>query len=280
MLIQEENRLNLTPRYRTGKLLRRYWTLFKVSFQERMEYRWNVLIYVLFVMIPVLIGVYLWGVVFNRNNDPQIMQYITTYYIVAAFVGWRIAQYHWNFSNDIREGRMATQLLRPMSYPAKTFWYEVGGRTWSTIITLPVFVVVALAMGNNFRVPANPLTWLLVILSFMLAYLMSFFLTGALGLVTVWQNQPEGFFVLYSIGAQWLGGTFLPLSLMPGGIGEWLQWLPFAYIYNMPVRIFLETPGYNIWQGFAVQLVWVILAGLFFNWLWRKAIHRYEVFEG
>lgn len=263
-----------------NQLWHRYWTLCKVSFQERMEYRWNTFYYMLMAVVPALVAIYLWGVVFSTGRSNESVSQITTYYLVASFIGWRIADFHWLIMWDIREGRLANYLLRPMSYPAATFWYEAGGRSWSTVQTLPIFVVMAILLGDNFKAPANPLNWLLTLIAFLVAWVLNFFITASLGLITIWQNQPEGFFALYSFGARCLGGVLVPISLMPGGFGEWLQWLPFAYIFSLPVRIFQGLPADKILQGFTVQAFWLLLSILFFRWVWRKAMFRHESYEG
>ncbi len=278
MIIQD--RISGWGESRAGRTIRLYWNLCKLSFQERMEYRWNTLTYSVLVLLPTLISIYLWGSVFNASSNPAANQFITTYYVVAAFLGWRIAFYQWPTLFQIREGRMATALLRPMSYPANTFWFEVGGRAWSTLLTLPIFVGLAIVLGDSFKAPESIANWLLAILAFMIAYVLNFFLTFSLGLVTIWQNQPEGFFALYNAASTAIGGVLVPLALLPAGLGDWLQWLPFAYIYTLPVRIFMGLPPAQIWQGFAVQLAWLALAVLFFRWFWQKALRRYEVFEG
>ena len=245
-----------------------------------MEYRWNTLMYMVVVLLPMLVTMYLWTTVFNSQSNPVATRNIITYYVAAGFVNWRIAEFHWIFMFNIKEGRMANFLLRPMSYPATQFWYEVGGRTWSTILTLPVFAVLILALGDNFQMPASPVNWLLATLAFGLSFVLNFFLTASLGLITVWQNQPEPFFWLYNIVVRWLGGAMLPLALLPWGLGDWLQWLPFAYIYSLPVRIFQGLSASQMVQGFGVQLCWLAIAGLIFRFVWRKAVRRYEVFEG
>ncbi len=219
-------------------------------------------------------------IVFENTTNPHLVRYITTYYIVASFVQWRIARYDWNILNDIREGRLANYLLRPMSYPATIFWYEAGGRSWSTLLTLPVYVLVIVLLRNDFALPPDGLTWVLTFIAFLIAYLLSFFLTASIGLIVVWQNQPDAFSYLYDTLSRWLGGTMIPLTLMPFGLGIWFQWLPFAYIYNLPVRIFLGLPPDQILEGFAIQLAWLLVMILFFRWLWRKALLRYEGFEG
>lgn len=261
-------------------LLRRYSMLCRVSFQERMEYRWNILFYVIVTIVPALIAMYLWTTVFAADNNPTAVRDICTYYVVATFVTWRIAEFQWNMMQEIRDGKMANSLLRPMSYPAKLFWYEVGGRTWSTILTLPVFIILAFALGDNFKMPDNFGTWLLAILAFLIAYVLNSYLTMMLGLLTIWQNQPEGIFAVYWTLARWFGGSFVPLAFMPGGIGEVLEWLPFAYVYTLPVRIFQGLPPEKMLQGFAVQIIWLVVIGLAFRWTWQKALNRYEVFEG
>lgn len=263
-----------------GRIVHRYWTLAKLSFQERMEYRWNILMYVSMSLLPAVITIYLWSTVFNAQNNKEALSYIVTYYIVAAYVGWRIHPYHWNVMWDVLQGRMATALLRPMSFPAKHFWYEVGGRVWSTLLTTPLFVGLAFAMGDNFKVPTSGWNWLFSIVAFMVAYVVYFFMTFTLGLLVIWQNQCESIFVLFAVGSQWLGGTLVPLALMPGWISEWLQWLPFAYIFGFPVKIFMGMPPEQIWQGFGVQLFWLVVSIVIYKIIWKKAINRFEVFEG
>jgi len=278
MLRQEQ--LSLPSSNKIGRTIGRYWSLVKISFQERMVYRWNILFYTFLSILPALIAIFLWNAIYKNLNNPEAIRYITTYYVVASWVNWRVAQHQWPIMWQIKEGQLATDLLRPMSYPAKTFWYEVGGRTWSTLISFPFFIVLALAMGSNFVTPNNIFPWLFALLAFVISYVMSFFLTASLGLLTIWQNQPEGFFTLYDVASKWLGGALVPLALMPGWIGDWLQWLPFAYLYSLPVKIFMGMPFEQILQGFAVQLGWLTLSCIFFSWVWRKALDRYEVFEG
>jgi len=267
-------------KYNWRRTFRRYWMLCKISFQERMEYRWNILMYMVVVLLPMLVTMYLWTAVFNSQSNLAATRNIITYYVAAGFLNWRIADFHWIFMLNIKEGRMANFLLRPMSYPATQFWYEVGGRIWSTILTLPVFGVLILALGDNFQAPNSPAGWLLATLAFGFSFVLNFFLTASLGLITVWQNQPEPFFWLYNNVVRWLGGAMLPLALLPWGLGNWLQWLPFAYIYSLPVRIFQGLPASQMVQGFGVQLFWLATAGLMFRFVWRKAVQRYEVFEG
>ncbi len=245
-----------------------------------MEYRVNIFFYISIALLPALISIYLWGVVFQGSSQPEKFSQLVTYYLLASFVGFRIASFHWKIMNDIREGRLANFLLRPMSYPATVFWYETGGRTWSTILTIPVYLLVAVLLGSLFKIPNDAINWLLAILAFVIAYVLNFFISFCIGLITVWQNPSEGFLALYEVGSRWLGGVYVPLALMPNPAGEWLQWLPFAYIFSLPVRIFQGLPPEQIWQGILVQLVWISISVVVFRWLWRKAQWRYEGFEG
>ena len=269
-----------TTRPRLRPVFRRYWTLCKVSFQERMEFRVNVLMYVAMALLPAMIAIYLWGVIYNGASDRPQFSRLVTYYLVASFVGFRIASFHWTIMNDIREGRMANYLLRPMSYPAASFCYETGGRTWSTLMTIPIYMLVAVLLGDLFQAPAEISTWLLAILAFMVAYVVNYFLSACVGLITVWQNQPEYLLALFEVGSKWLGGVYVPLALIPSPLNDWLQWLPFAYIYSLPVRIFQGLPAGQIWQGLGIQVIWLALGWLFFRQVWKRALRRYEAFEG
>ena len=73
-----------------------------------------------------------------------------------------------------------------------------------------------------------------------------------------------------------LGGALVPLDLFPAPVQQVLAFLPFAYILNFPVQILLgNLAAPALLQGFAAQILWILLFVGFKQLLWRKGLKQY-----
>jgi ABC-2 type transport system permease protein len=81
------------------------------------------------------------------------------------------------------------------------------------------------------------------------------------------------FFSLFTF----LGGQFAPLSVLPGWMQTVAAWTPFPWTLAFPVEVLLgRRAGSELLVGYAVQLVWVVLALGVLKLLWSRATRRYS----
>ena len=64
-----------------------------------------------------------------------------------------------------------------------------------------------------------------------------------------------------------LSGALLPLALLPWGLGQVLEWLPFAATASAPLRIVTGT-GEPL-PLLALQGAWALALWPLVGWLWR-----------
>ena len=67
-----------------------------------------------------------------------------------------------------------------------------------------------------------------------------------------------------------LSGAVVPLALMPWGLGEVFQWLPFASMASAPLRIYTGTG--DPLTLLTIQAVWAAVLWVAARWLWQ--VHR------
>ena len=73
------------------------------------------------------------------------------------------------------------------------------------------------------------------------------------------------------------GGYLLPLSLYPSWARNITEFLPFKYIYYVPVSIFTGIIDLNtVMTTLFVGVIWLTAMILFSQWIWKKGIIRYS----
>ncbi|HLV81993.1 MAG TPA: ABC-2 family transporter protein [Chthonomonadaceae bacterium] len=176
------------------------------------------------------------------------------------------------------DGSIATRFLRPMGLFAQ-FALEAFGR-WSVgfvAFSLPLLLCAPL-LGVN-PLPANGLAELLFLPSLALSISVGLamdFIFAALALV--FEGEVYALSRVRQALAALLSGAFLPLALMPWGLGKVFDWLPFASMASAPLRIYTGT-GRSAWL-LAVQLGWTLILWPVAGWMWRTSRERMVSYGG
>jgi ABC-2 type transport system permease protein len=123
--------------------------------------------------------------------------------------------------------------------------------------TVPPIVVGMIAFG--IALPTDPMRWLLVVPSLLLAVAVSFGWRFLLNLTAFWFIDYRGVAGLAILAAFLLSGFVVPLAMWPDGIREVMTLLPFASMIAIPVDIFLgKIEGPDLLGAFALQAFWAV----------------------
>ena len=80
-----------------------------------------------------------------------------------------------------------------------------------------------------------------------------------------------------------LSGHMIPLDWL-GGVGEWVELLPFKYLAYMPAAIVLGKQGYLLGGGLETQLLieatWVVVLLELNRIAFARGVRRYGAFVG
>ena len=99
--------------------------------------------------------------------------------------------------------------------------------------------------------------------------------------LTLKTNSQKGTQAVISTISGVLGGMYIPLPLMPEAIQNVLNFLPFRFISDLPIRIYIGNVGIQEALMFiGICLVWLVILVSFGKLLISRALKNVQVQGG
>lgn len=182
---------------------------------------------------------------------------------LALFMAWMMEN---EILDSIVNGNVVYELCRPVNVYNMWFSRSIANRLSKAVLRcLPIlFVAAFLPAPYGLMLPVNLqafffflltlLTGLCVTVAFcMLVYMLSFFTISSAGIRMVAVSVVE-----------FLSGATIPIPFFPDRVRKFLECLPFAYMQNVPLRIYSgDLAGDAMWRAVALQFFWLfVLIGI------------------
>lgn len=270
------NGLRIKPRSK-------YLSVFMASLHRAIAYRLATLLGVASNLVWVIIPYYLWQAVFDAN--PQVGSFdwdrMRTYILVAYGVNTLLTfRVELRILNTIRNGDVASELLRPMHYIGAQLAEVAGAAVMDGLLTLPVVLLLG---GFVFYIlpPASFLVLLTFIVSVLLGFLVKFMISYITSLFCFWTLNALGLIWARLAVSSILSGALIPLEFLPGIAQVIARWSPFQAIVHTPLAIYFgDLRGGELALSLLVQLVWIGLLWLLARALWRPSLRMLTVQGG
>jgi ABC-2 type transport system permease protein len=264
-------------------MLSAYADLIRIRFLTMLAYRVNY--YSGIVIYAINIGAYyfLWLAVYGNNESLGGMTsaQMTTYIAVS----WMARAFYFNnldreIANDIRDGSVAVQFIRPYNYLlVKTMQGFGEGLFRLLMFSVPGMVVVSLLFPVVF--PTDPLVWGVFLTMLLLSFLINSEINILTGLFAFFVENNEGMMRMKRVAVDLFSGLIIPLSFFPDAMRVVLEWLPFQAIAYLPGSVFTgRVTGGEAYRLLIVQLAWcaALIAPIWA--MWRAARRRLFVQGG
>jgi ABC-type uncharacterized transport system permease subunit len=224
-----------------------------------------------FVRVAVLLT--LWHTILRGRGEVSGMTLaaVLTYTLVAQAFADQLDPRS-GISESMWNGSFQNHFTRPMGIVGQ-FAAEMSGH-WSiglVIFAVPLLLCAPL-MGVDPR-PVSPANGFLFMASLALGVSVGLALDFFFGALTVMLDIGE--WVIESLrraAATLLSGALLPLALLPWGLGDIFNWLPFAAVASAPLRIYTGTG--DPLRLMATQALWSLLLWPLTQYLWRANRER------
>lgn len=219
---------------------------------------------------------------------PQINGYdagdaVTQVYVAQGLIGVvAILGPPLELGERVRSGAVGTDLLRPVSLQGWWLSEDLGRATFNLVFrAVPTFGVGLLLF--DLALPEAPTRWIAVLVSTVLATVVSFALRYLYELSGFWLMDSRGVWSVAGLLGPVAAGMLLPLPLFPPALGDVLRLLPWASMVQIPAEILLgkdTLPGGTVLGGLALQAGWAAaLLGLG-AWVTSHATRRVVVQGG
>ena len=257
------------------RALRKYVAVLKISTQNMLQYRGNIILNWLLSMMTLVAPFAFWNTIYAERETlvGYELSDTMTYVMLTTLLG-KLLIYdgiHSTVSKDIREGRLSQFLWRPINYKSYIFFSTIGKKLLDFAVMCLLFSALLIPMSvlGLFKAELKTEMALAFLFSSFLSIILSFFLYFILGLVAFWMTECSALYITLGTLFYFLAGGLFPLDMfrelkMISGI------LPFQYQLYLPVKIYLGKLSMPVViQGIGIQVIWCLV-------LWGTSVVVWE----
>lgn len=243
--------------------MKSYFGIFKMNFKGELQYRAKALSGATTQIFWGLMYIYLYtafmgGKIIEGFSIQQMVSYV---WLGQAFLAIRFLDLPKNCAKEIENGNVCYKFVRPINLYNQWFAEHLGYKLSATILRCIPLIIVASIMPSNLRLmlPASFLHFVL----FLIAIIIGALLTSSISMIIVFLTfktlSARGTTAICNTVCGVLGGLYIPLVFMPQSIQNVLNYLPFRFITDFPLRIYIGNikPSDSI-MFFVISIAWLI----------------------
>ena len=250
----------------TKKYLHTYLPFTRAGIQTAMVYRSNFIAWFLGSIVYCLVMYYIWLAVYHSSGEGVMngftMNDMTVFLFITALTNYLTdSDGSYDVGEEVKDGNIAMRLIKPLGFHSTFLFTEIG---WKLLIFGMIFAPVVIGVeifkyyvfgGLAFSIPR----FLLYLFSMMFSYLFSFFMNVCFGFMAFFLKNLWGFNIIKSGILRFFSGAVIPIALMPDGLRQVMEWLPFSSLCYTPVMIYMGkySAGETVIR-LAIQFGWVI----------------------
>lgn len=239
-------------------------------------------------ILSVFITYYLWKVIFDSSGSGIIgnftrIEMIT--YIFMSFVCSNIVIINMTtkIGNDVTDGSIAINLIKPISYKIKLLSESVGEMLYKFIIP-SIFIWIGVEVYKIYNMQNYSFSiknTIFFIISSVLGFLVYFLFEFCFGMLAFYTTYVWGMEIIKGGIMTFLTGQLIPLTFFSDAIQKIFEFLPFSSMNYIPVMMYLgKISNSEVAYTLIKQVIWIVILQLFSSWLWKKVIKRISILGG
>jgi ABC-2 type transport system permease protein len=261
-----------------GRLWRQTKAFLSIYIQDGLAYRASGMIWILNDVVIAFTLPLVWlaaagsGTIGGKTGSDFVAYYV----VMLLFSNFITCHFMWEINQEIKDGALTSQLLRPASYLHFMFMRNLAWRLVRSLLFLPWFLLFLFVyQGNLSQTDLN--FGLSTLAAVFLGHCVSFFFVMALSMLALFVEEASSIFELYYFPMLFLGGSMFPVSVLPGWVQNLAVVFPFYYAVGAPADIATgRIPESQVPAILGVQLLWIGLSIVLHVVLFRVGMKRYQ----
>jgi len=258
--------------------MKKYISLFHINWQNSLQYRFSLVVYIGGYSIYIGVLLYLWSAIYSEGQSVgnYTLSQLTTYYILQLMINSIIFSYvSWDVIDNIKTGNFSNFLTKPLDYYMYWFTINISGKMLEAVFIMITAGIISIFVSDYVSFPQHLSTLIYFIISIILGIILAFEMDFCIGMITFWLTQVRTFKYMLQTMILFFAGAMLPLDLFPPLLIKLAEFLPFRYLVYFPISIYLGRIE-NPLPSFAILIVWIILFLVLSRILLVRGIRRYE----
>ena len=245
----------------------------KIRVQTALAYRFNVISTILVQCLIMYAMSCFWTAAYDGAetvsgvSQRDMITYTTISVIMGNLLTMGVQD---RIARSVRSGSVALDLLKPVSIYGIYLAEDLGDCAAALLQkAVPLLLVGTVMFG--FPAPVSAVHFLFFLLSFAVGYLINWLLAALLGLCAFKTLKLGPLANVKGFIMKLLSGSIFPLWFFPVGFRKALELLPFMYIYQLPLGIYIgQYTMEEIAFRTGLQLFWCTVLWLLFDVLQKK----------
>ncbi len=260
--------------------LDKHFSFIKVGKLRRKAHLLNFFSSILYLPIRLSVLVIIWSSIYKILSIEKIGQYslyeMIKYYflfIIIEYISGSFRGLPYIVWREITTGDISKFICRPINYIKYKFYYGFGFVL--NIFTLSVVLLYGIWLHTNKLY--NFYMFIIYLISIFFGIVILFYVYICIGFLSFFTESIFGYRDLILHISSFLGGSIIPISLMPKAIYYVTLIFPFRYMIYEPVNLFLLSVSFkNSVKILLIQILYIILLSIFTTFIYKLGIKKYE----
>ena len=257
-----------------------YLEYIKNTFRSHLIYRLNWRMKILGLSFSLILQICLWEALTYSKQDVVSMEYMLSYILLSLLIQSLIVSNTINTVNQhIYSGQIAMDVIKPIKFRRYMFCESIGHSLFSFLFECVPVTVVATLILKNYELWKKIDCFFIV--SVLLGVYLYFSIAYFLALTSFWWTQTWILSRFLNDFVSLFSGKLIPLWMFPSILLLVSKWLPFSYIYYVPISMMIDNVSVN--QKLLLigkQLVWCIIFYLLGSIVEHKGMKKLQVQGG
>jgi ABC-2 type transport system permease protein len=259
--------------------MKKYWVVFKISWQKELEYRFNFLLGRLRSIVVLLLLYYLWYALtsatgtFAGYTQSELITYVLGANILRSIIFGTQSRL---MATEINDGTFSIYLVKPVNHFLLVFFRELAQRSLYAVTAVVEVTIFAVLVHAHILYQVHWYWWVLSLLSAALAVVLYFLISYAMNLIAFWSREAMGPRFLFEWFLEFASGAYFPLDILSKLPFAFFARLPFLYVLYFPISVYLGrcTLG-QVAAGVGMQLVWIGVGAYTAKRVWTRGLMRF-----
>ena len=260
----------------------KYLYIIKTQIIKSMTYEFNVYGNIVMQTIIMITSAYFWKALYRQHSSAGGVdaESMLTYVILSSVLSvLLITNVERRIEQSVGKGTVATDMMKPVNLFGVYFAEDIGSVIALVFQNmLPILLIGSLMIKVPVMADLRDLP--LFVVTVVQSFLINWLIAALFGMIAFTAVNIDALIQVKKHLLRLLSGSIIPIWFFPAGVAKVLSSLPFVYIYQLPLSIYIGK-GDRIEQlaQMRIQSVWLLVLAVIFIFA-QKQVTRKVMVQG